>query len=66
MFDCAYNHITNNIKFDEFYKTQEREMTDIVCESCKNANKENLNDNEFFECLTCKEYLCFQIKQNKY
>ena len=66
LFDCAYNHITNNIKFDEFYKTQEREMTDIVCESCKNANKENSNDNEFFECLACKEYLCFHCKQNHY
>ena len=64
LFDCNYNHITNNIKFDEFYKTQEREIADIVCDSCKNEKKEYLNGNEFFECLTCKEYLCFLCKQN--
>ena len=66
LFDCNFNHITNNIKFDEFSKTQEREMPDIVCDSCKNENKEYSNDNEIYECLTCKEYLCFHCKQNQH
>ena len=25
LFDCGHNHITNDIKFEDFYKTQERE-----------------------------------------
>ena len=66
LYDCNFNHITNNIKFDEFSKTQEREMPDIVCDSCKNENKEYSNDNEIYECLTCKEYLCFHCKQNQH
>ena len=64
LFDCGHNHITNDIKFEDFYKTQEREIPDIVCDSCKNAFKESSNINEFFECLTCNEYLCFLCKKS--
>ena len=63
LFDCAHNHIISDIKFADFYETQKKEMQDIVCDSCKNANIENSDDKEFFQCLTCKEVLCFLCKQ---
>ena len=64
LFDCAHNHINSNIKLADFYETQRKEITDIVCDSCKNINKgySNDKDNVFFECLNCKEMLCFQCK----
>ena len=64
LFDCAYNHITNDIKFDDFYKTQEREIPEIICDICKNSNIEISNDHEFFECLNCKKCFCFPCKEN--
>ena len=59
LFDCPYNQITNNIKFDDFYKIQEKERPDIICDSCKNINIESSNDYESFQSLNCKEDLCF-------
>ena len=61
LFDCVYNQINNDIKLADFYETQKKEMADIVCDSCKNTNKENSDGKEFFECLTCKETLFFSL-----
>ena len=63
LFDCIHNHVTSDIKFDDFYKTQKIDIPDIKCDSCKNINKESSNNNEFFECLNCKETFCFLCKQ---
>ena len=61
LFGCIHNHATSEIKLEDFYETQKKEMQDIKCVSCKNINKECIN--EFFECLTCKESLCYLCMQ---
>ena len=49
------NHITKDIKFIDFNKTQEIN---------KSKNKGNSYNNEFFVCLTCKQNVCLLCKQN--
>ena len=58
LFDCCKNHITNDIKFIDFNKTQEINISKIICDICKLKNKGNSHNHEFFICLTCKQNIC--------
>ena len=60
--DCCNNHTTNNIKFIDFPKTQEINISEIICDICKFKNKGNSHNHEFFICLTCKQNICLLCK----
>ena len=46
--DCCNNHTINNIKFIDFTKTQEINISEIICDICKFKNKGNSHNHEFF------------------
>ena len=62
LFDCINNHIIAQIKIEDFPKTQEINISEIVCGQCKVKNKGNSQNHEFFKCLTCKINLCILCK----
>ena len=56
LYECKNGHNTKGIKIDDFMKTQEVNMSSIICDKCKIKNKGN--SNKFYYCLTCKMNLC--------
>ena len=62
LFGCPTGHITSGIKLDDFQKTQEINISSIICGHCKIRNYSTNDD--FFYCLTCKLNLCILCKSN--
>ena len=58
LFNCINNHTTRGIKFTDFNKSQEIDISKIVCGICKNSNKGHTTNYEFYFCLTCKQNVC--------
>ena len=58
LFQCRKGHKVENISFAQFDKTQNINLSSIICHDCKKRNKGNVNNNEFFVCLNCKHNLC--------
>ena len=57
LFDCKNNHQIDNIYLKEFEKTQNMDISKIVCNKC-NQNKANIYQNKFYICSLCKINLC--------
>ena len=55
---CKNNHITNDIPFEEFEKTQYMDQSKIICDKCKTANKSESFKNMFYRCISCNSNLC--------
>ena len=53
---CKYYHNTNNITLNKFINFQKIDNTKIICNDCKNINKNSTFN--FYKCLTCKKELC--------
>ena len=45
----------------DFYKTQKSIYFESRCDFCKIKNKNNLNNNELFQCITCGNILCLSM-----
>ena len=58
LYDCNQGHIKENIKFNEFENIQSYDISQIKCDKCKNKNKINTFNNEFYICYECKMNLC--------
>ena len=58
LFHCKNNHTIKNIKFTDFNKTQQLDISKIVCGICKNKNKGRSPNNEFYFCLSCMQNIC--------
>ena len=56
--DCKNGHIIKDIKFNEFEQTQKIDISKIKCDKCKNKNKANTYNNEFYKCIECNMNLC--------
>ena len=67
LYGCKNGHKIDNIFLDEFYKTQNINESEIICNNCKNVNKKNSYQNQFYKCLTCKQNICpiCNLKHNK-
>ena len=64
LYECINDHITNNIDIIEFEDTQNINISNIICDVCKNNNKGNCQNNEFYYCITCKKNICLLCIQN--
>ena len=62
IFECCNKHTTEGIKIDDFPKTQDINISLIICEQCKLKNKRNTINNDFYRCLTCKKNICIICK----
>ena len=58
LYGCKNGHITDNIKLDDFNNKQNIDISQIICDKCKNKTKGNTFNNEFFICYECKMNLC--------
>ena len=58
LYGCKKDHITTDIKLDDFNNTQNIDMSQIICDKCNNISKSNSFNNEFFICYECKMNLC--------
>jgi len=56
--ECRAGHKINNMLFNEFQKTQYIDISKIICEDCKIANKSTAYNNQFYRCILCKKNLC--------
>ena len=64
LYDCIYNHNLQDINLKDFHRTQEINLSKIICNVYQERNKGNSNNNEFFKCLTCKYNLCNLCKSS--
>ena len=62
IFGCIFGHETNEIKINEFEKTQFIDLTKIKCFNCHKSKYES-SDNNFFKCNLCKKNLCSTCKE---
>ena len=58
LYNCKNKHKEENISFNKFEETQKIDLSKIICNSCKERNKSNEYNNEFYKCLTCNIDLC--------
>ena len=56
--DVKNNHSIDNIPFKEFENKQMINLDNIKCGVCKDNNKSNSYQNEFFKCYECNLNLC--------
>ena len=57
LYDCKNGHITD-INLNEYENSQAINISQIKCDACKNKNKSNTFNNEFFICYQCNMNLC--------
>ena len=62
LYECPNGHINEGIKIDDFPKTQDINISLIICEQCKNKNKGNSYNNEFYRCLSAKRIYVYYVK----
>ena len=51
--NCKNGHKTENILISEFEKTQDINLSKIICDKCKNKNMGKVFNNEFYICINC-------------
>ena len=61
--NCKKGHKTENILISEFEKTQDINLSKIICDKCKNKNMGKIFNNEFYICINCKSNLCPMCKK---
>ena len=57
-FNCKNGHNQENILLDEFKKTQVIDLKKTTCDKCKEKNRSETYNKEFYRCLNCKFNLC--------
>ena len=63
LYNCK-NGNNSNLSINEFNESQNINLSDIICNICKERNKGNTHNNEFFRCLNCKFNICPLCKSN--
>ena len=58
LYNCINGHNIKNILLNEYGKTQEIDISKIICNQCKVKNKGNTYNNEIYRCINCKINLC--------
>jgi len=58
LFECKNNHKKNDILFKDFESTQLIDLMNIKCGACKDSNKYNTYQNQFYKCFDCNINLC--------
>ena len=57
-YECKNNHKINNMSINEFEKTQIIDLKNIICDICKERNKYDMHNNEFYKCYECNVNIC--------
>ena len=59
---CRHNHFENNIFLYLYGETQKFDLNSLICDICKNDNKSNNHNDEFYICGTCNKNICHTCK----
>ena len=51
LYECCNGHINEGIKIDDFPKTQDINISLIICDQCHIKNQGNSYNNDFYRCL---------------
>ena len=62
LFDCKNGHSIKDILLKDFQETQKIDLKKINCNICKQKNKHDSYNNEFFTCFSCAKNLCPMCK----
>ena len=62
---CKNGHELNDLSIKDFERTQYLDKSHIICNFCKEKNKGNTFNNDFYYCFTCKDNIC-PLCQNKH
>jgi hypothetical protein len=57
LYECKGGHKTENILLNDFRNKQKIDQSKIICNNC-NQSKNNIYENKFYKCFTCKFNLC--------
>ena len=60
--NCKNGHKLENIDIKDYAETQKINISQIICEQCKNKNMGNAEGHLFFRCIECKKNLCILCK----
>ena len=58
LFDCINKHKINNLLLNEFKKTQNIDLSNIICNICRKRSKYDTFEHVFYTCLTCRINIC--------
>ena len=58
LYECLNGHKIENILLNEFERTQNIDLLNILCDICKKNNKSISFNNIFYKCLTCEKNIC--------
>ena len=58
LYDCKNGHTINNILLKELEDKQKLDYSKIICDKCKEVNRRDTYNNDFYKCFTCKMNLC--------
>ena len=58
LYDCKNGYITENINLNKYEMNQIVDISQIKCDICKDINKSNTFNNDFYICYQCKMNLC--------
>ena len=61
---CKNRHVPENILISELEKTQDINISKIICDRCKNKNIGEVFNKEFYRCIICKINLCPLCKKD--
>ena len=64
LYDCKNGHEINNLSYDEYEKSQYKDISKIICGNCNEKNMYNSFNKEFYKCLECNINLCLLCKSN--
>ena len=62
LYGCKKNHNIDDILFKDFLETQNVDLKKIICDNCKEKNKNDSFNHEFYKCVTCNKNLCVLCK----
>ena len=64
IYGCEYNHQFDDMDLDDFENSQLLDISQIICDQCKENNRSN---KQIFHCFSCKKNICpsCKIKHNK-
>ena len=62
LYDCKNGHETNNLLYDEYEKSQNKDLSKIICGNCNDKNMYNSFNKEFYKCNECNINLCLLCK----
>ena len=64
LYDCKNGHKIDNLSYDEYEKSQNKDLSKIICGKCNENNMYSSYNKEFYKCMECNINLCLLCKSS--